>query len=1489
MKKFLTTFLFACSCLLVGTAVACKDDTPDTPVDGTAESRSVVFEEGEGFTVRSNLSEDGQILEGYQLTFQVETGAFYAGNPVAYVNENTKPISPNAQGMFNIPVGEEDMTIRIEGIKKDTPSLSSTGGTGVPDNPFTVSKPIDLLYMAEMINQGVESYCKGEYLLMNDIDCKGEELEVIGDGSLDTSIFCGSFTSASDPQTGKGGSYTISNFVINTQDANYTGLFGAVYADASLQSADRPTAIFYDVNIDNFEINAGVSKMGSSNKTLSAGGLIGYSMGATLFLCDATNGEVNVTADVNYFGFVGGLVGYQLGFYDANYGRYYPSEITYSVVDVDVTILGGTALYAGGISGYLATNVPYGATATLHNSYSLGGVSGALRTGGVAGGVGQYTSVANAYATGAVSARSANLVGAALSETDEYCHAYAGGIVGFGENDSVVHDSFFTGTTSADARSGDAYEHTGFAVAGGYPAGNDFVNSQVYAVYDCKDGKDLDLTDTKFFTNNFGWEAYDWVFKANALPVINYEAPEDPVTLKMYIKYVDPTGEEVKKVLIGGKDTSEGLSYFTPQSTNYHPFGDFLGSESVPIYRGCDTVGYRSFGYFLDEACTQKLPNAYLPTKKDFTIYCGFADTTPVAQTYELYAEGSADPLSITFTKEGKVSYSDGGTITTTDYTFDGKYIYIESARLARYYNGEPIVEKEESEYSAFSKTYAFYPFMGEVKEGEISFYDGTFFTKKAPLTAKLADKGIRGSYYIKAGNDIAYYTFYGNTAYVEKIENGKLTKTPYENVVIDGDTVHLSATESVGKSTLKKVDDFRGTWVKSATVNKVFYFDGTGSFIYTHTVYERSLNGYFPEAIGTPVALEEGSYVVNGEQIEFAFDAGTENERSFTATLVDGVLTVVKSNGKTERFYADHDGANNGLRGNWQGTSYQLNLLGIGEKKVGNAEFIDGTGFITKLLYEVSETEGYLAFYTVGLKGEKEIFFGYATYDLDTNLMSFVYQNAQTEEGYTSDLLYLYDDFYGEWVSDIPALANAEFSFNGMGLYSYLGSTRKGVLTITEENNDQTVAYTLTSTLEGYFTYTKNGASTRYNMSFDEDLGTISIEQDESHAMYHKDVLAGYNFVDLNGNAYLFDGKSSLSGKGTLTITTADGTTKYTYDAPDENGVFKVYTNTTTEIGSVKAVKTANDHYYALLLNGNEEIKLYQDNEFIGEWAISGAYSTFQIGPTNLDGEIHATFKNKAITMTYLTADILTFSFDENKMPITYYVYIIENKDDDGVVLETALVLSEFTSLMDGGYTVCSKVDELYGDWIQNNSQASNIVKAFHFDGVTSAFASGSAILSLELNHRVVTTDYYYMVREKGIVLWSRDTIQGTNYFYYSIVLATEDNLAEIAATDRAYVKRDKDGKVIAAFLLQPVDGLYLTEAEDKDENEYFFDGLGNLFINGEKKYTYKEKQYADDVATLELTDVKTGKKYSATLDYSGEDSILFTLGTEIVEESQA
>ncbi len=1450
MKKFLAIGLLSCAFALTGVlATACSDeDEPDSSSSSSSSSVAaqmlgVTFENGEGYEFLSNASEDG-VPMGSTLAFEIDIGAFYAGNPEVYVNGVL--LSPDADGVYSVPNVSEALTIRAEGIRKD---VSVMEGSGSFDDAFVVTRPIDLLKIAQEVNRGNTNYSNACYVLANDIDCKGEELEIIGDNNTSDAIFSGSFVGVSNPDTGEVERHVISNFTINSEDSNYVGLFGAVFANMSLES----TATFYGVSLDNFTVNAGVSSIKGDNKTICAGGLIGYSVGANIMLCDVTNGEIFLYADSNYFSYVGGLIGYQMGFYDSSYGTEYPSEVSYAVCTTDVYVTGGVALYAGGVVGYTATNAAYNATTLVRNSYFQGSISNGLRSGGVVGGLGQYTSVSNCYAVGTISSQSVQSENNPLIMTTDYCHAYAGGIVGYAENDSIVNDSFFNGEVVVSTASNEqVYAHKDFLVGGGDPAGSTSVGSQRYVALDCL--SNIDLADDGYLTETLGWGDYDWIFLPNKLPTINYVAPEERIKLTLTFHYVAPllTGED-KSVLVGG-DSSLEYTYFDTsiQSlASYTPLGSFVSGDSGNALLDSDYVSdltngvyYLSYGFFFDKECTKPVPSGYTP-EKNVTLYVGFADPTKLIgseateRTYSIYAEGLTAPLTMTFGKYGTVTYSDGSTTLTSRYAFDGTTVLVKDARLARYFQGKLTSDdatEDADPYAPYASVYAFYDFKGVFSGEDLLLFDGAYFTESAPLLCVNANKGYRGEYY----DANAQYAFYGNTAVVLKNDESKTY-----SLTSDGTTLTLTngdETLSVAIADLNEYDAFKGSWTLSANTDKVYTFDGKGGWSYSYKTY--LFNGV---TTSYTVETESGSYTsADGRTLSL------DNGASVTFNS-DGFLTVTQ-NGYEQLYY----GAQSYV-GTWLGDGYELTLSGIRYDGYGNATLVEDGGYITELLYEVSE-RGYINFYYVASATEKSSLCGFGEYDGKNCQLIFRLPDATSGE-FVEQVLRLYDEYNGDWISDSSAFANALLSFNGLGLYEGYG-----LLTITTADATVQTAYSITGGQNGS-TATFVYQSVAYELTFDEREGNLQIAAQAS-SLERKDELADKAFIDLDGVRYSFDGRSSLQNGAAEGILTVRGATEVAYTYAKSALGYTVYQN-----GNPVGELTEQATCYALSLNGDDKT-LYLENEFMGDWALGMQYDLFKIGPTDLNGDIQAYYKGIPVTLTFLNPDVLTFSVVDNKMPYTYYVFVVA----DTAMQSKVLAMSEYPYLIAGGYTLCTKANALYGTWTYIDGDG--FTTSLKFDGISTSYQNGYAELSLSLKHNTIITEYYYSMRARGIVLWSQETMNNRTWYYRL-------DLVEYSAAleGKEYFTNPNSSLVLVRT---EVDGLYLAEAVDADDQTktYFFDGLGGLYVGNETtpSYTYVIKAYNDDLtATLELT--KDGKTYAATLNYANSSKVILDIGEEIAK----
>jgi hypothetical protein len=165
-------------------------------------------------------------------------------------------------------------------------------------------------------------------------------------------------------------------------------------------------------------------------------------------------------------------------------------------------------------------------------------------------------------------------------------------------------------------------------------------------------------------------------------------------------------------------------------------------------------------------------------------------------------------------------------------------------------------------------------------------------------------------------------------------------------------------------------------------------------------------------------------------------------------------------------------------------------------------------------------------------------------------------------------------------------------------------------------------------------------------------------------------------------------------------------------------------------------------------------------------------------------------------------------------------------------------------------------------------------------FDGVTSSYANGTAKISWNGSD----TMYYYSVKDNGVLMWSQEALAGEIAYYgITIIHAGEEGYTEALANKNNWVRADG-----AVLVRTEVDSLYLTEATDEDGNEYLFNGVGGILVNGELKYSYKYRNvtyHGNNTATIIVKDEESGKFYSLFLDYRNNTNTTITIGEEVAD----
>lgn len=946
---------------------------PITGPDGESDGVLIRFENSAGVHFESDRVLGQRVSVGDTITFTLRTSPFYEGKPTVYAGEAV--LTAGADGVYSL-TAEQDVVIRVEGVSLKSSEMEGDGDSS--SDPYLITSPVDLLYIAEQVNGGNAAYVSAYYKLENDLDFQGEELAVIGDGSSDAAVFAGFFN---------GNGHTISNYRIEADGTQYVGLFGVLQADVSGGSGGT---------INNLHLKDFTMTVSAAGVSCFCGSLVGYGMGGNLLLCSAENGEIELYADSNRFAYAGGLVGIQQAL-DYNSLAYY-SSVSYCHADVAVNCNSGSVFVAGGLIGYLsASNL--GVTASLNNSYFTGSVCGAMRAGGIAGYMTAGTSIAACYSIGQVSAQS---FATDAVNSKEFCFAYAGGLVGYAEAGTAIAEAFSTSELSAKANLGSDYEVTdGVLAFAADPEEYDFVNQRA-TVWNCVYNGDgsLDLTDGTYLQTTLCWNPYDWVFETGTYPTVNVEEHTDyTFTISLYFD---------------GALVSEVADFST-----YMPLNFWYADGDLPSRLSGENDGAVSYGYFFDAACTLAIPDSFVPMH-DMKIYAAVANVSDVVGEYRLLTD-SDSPLSLTLKKDGTFTYSDAGAISVSTYRYDGKRIIFEDARFARFCGAQTI------------GTYQLYTFSATYENGEIRIVGGVsstdtdtevYYTADAPLVAIRADRVLAGTY----GTADGVYTFRSHGSGVLQTANGAepLTYTRTGDsisVTVGNETKNGIVTASgltLDGVALRAADAFIGSWTVDSKAQKVYTFDGFGNWTYTYYGYRVSGGAANREVYETLT----GTYTIDAGDLILS---GARNGKAVWTS--DGALAITVGG---EKISCHQDG---GRQGTWVYEDYGLTLTigGIGKNGQGSAhiDFLHANGTLES--YDLVCAIDEMRADTLCLYIDGEVF-GYLTYQPERDcLRSMLYVGTQNSFMDNVSLQRL-DEYRGEWIADSETMP--EVKFDGLGAY---------------------------------------------------------------------------------------------------------------------------------------------------------------------------------------------------------------------------------------------------------------------------------------------------------------------------------------------------------------------------------------------------------------------------------------------------------------------
>jgi hypothetical protein len=366
-----------------------------------------------------------------------------------------KPLSRLLIVLFVLSILLPIEAVQVKAVQLDDWSAYAAadfgGGTGTSGDPYLVSTPEQLAYLAKQANtikaggSGVLNNFSGKYIkLTADIDLSAHDWIPIGSSYKQDDFMPGMYTYFAFNGCFDGNSKTISGVKVNRPQSEKVGFFGIT------QNASISNLVLKDVEV--------------IGKT-SVGGLVGQ----LDWNSDASN--CYVSGSVTGVSRVGGFSGYLRN--SEGITRY-----CVSTANVTVPTDAVSPSLIGGFAGWHETN-----EYNLSRCYATGNVDGSAQGQYVGGFLGKTWGMSNCYATGNVTGKS-----------------YVGGFVGTAENSRILNNCYATGNVSGDSNIGGflgahnpsaspcTYNNclamgsvTGNTVAGGF-AGN-FPNGTIHNSY----------------------------------------------------------------------------------------------------------------------------------------------------------------------------------------------------------------------------------------------------------------------------------------------------------------------------------------------------------------------------------------------------------------------------------------------------------------------------------------------------------------------------------------------------------------------------------------------------------------------------------------------------------------------------------------------------------------------------------------------------------------------------------------------------------------------------------------------------------------------------------------------------------------------------------------------------------------------------------------------------------------------------------------------
>lgn len=1171
--------------------------TTDENGQKTMEERRIKFYDETG---KKELGAEQKVEGGDDFKFALWTSPYYTDEftvKCGYEVLESEGVVPGTNlKLYTVRGVASDGEIDVIGLTQQTSFANDEdpvkNGDGTEENPYKIRTPMDLYYLATLVNDEYYNsrFSPCYYSLENDIDMDGEQLYMIGNSSADYAVFNGHFN---------GNGHKIHNFYLTDEAYDpeiideetgmyakgylpYVGMFG--YASASIDADyEIHPATISNLTLEDFTLEAHPAQAVAAS---TVGSLLGFGVGVEISGCKAVNGDVFVTNDDNQMVMMGGLVGRLQGAYGSTAGGTVTANAFVRSSSTDLSVSGtGSPRSAGGIVGYLIS-ADENAVAYVLNSNSKGTVSGAMHSGGIVGTLGRFSSVAGCYSDARISAQN-NFSGANVSE--DFKAAYAGGIAGYAEESTVVYGCYTANyknatvnTLGASSVNGPRYEGVG-AYAGGYAKAN---------------AKAADLTDFIAYGNltavdnvaqadfeTLGWSDEDWIFTDGALPEIKNSAAR---SIRIIAKRAGVTGGTVE-TSFSAADTMNSL-----YQSGLDEFVEGSGA-------------LRSWGYYFDEELTKKVPFGFVPMRAETTLYYDLADYGAVAGNYFVENTAYSNAAYIKLGADGLAELRNGGMYHSCRYAYDGEKIIIYRSALAAL--SFPAAQLEAG-YFAYGGTVndngelllEAYLTLANLSYNPNNPASGSqYLNQEASLRAVKETAFAYGEYQDESG---VVYVFNKNGTGTRTTSSAttEFTFLPaggsFDIVFATGAktavTVDGGKIMTIGGVDVQLKDGFKGSWQTDANAFTVFTFDGIDTVTMTVAGETPKTGSY---------SAEKGEMDIGGVK--------------YKLTLTDGNVVI---EGAT--YYVS-----DGFTGKWfmvgEEEWIEITLGGAG---------VDGYGYAT-IDYAGGEPKSFDAQYdvlTVGGVNYLRIYVDDVQYgQLALNAAA---RSAAGEfyscahDKYDSLTFFRYDALRGVWTGASEAFDSV--TFNGR---SASAQDCEAVLTSADGRKVLRGKYTVNGK-----TGTMSVNNVNYTLIYDEAANKVTVsttgEGAISELLARRDEWFKIKLYD-GDTEYEFDGKSNVGGKGKVTVTGGD---------PLE---YAIAADGTVTLDGTALTANASGFGWK---NGKT---LTFRSGFVGEWMVSGTSKLLtikEVGGT-LEAEVTCSGEDGTYNFVYsLTDKTLTLTEGE-------------------------------------------------------------------------------------------------------------------------------------------------------------------------------------------------------------------------------------------------